>query len=159
MSSKLQEKWNKAEHRANLAIKSTCFIWQSVENTRERNSSLWREVLVILLHEFQQCYQLVVHFLKAHRKRETVMCSGSSNVLTFHRIEIKVKVHEIPRGEGLFKVQGVHQQLGEEVLVGWKDQACGEVSYKGKISGTLANLKYDCRDLCILSSILCDHQS
>lgn len=31
------------------------------------------------------------------------MYSGSSNVLTLHMVEIKVKVHEIPRGEGLFK--------------------------------------------------------
>lgn len=44
---------------------------------------------MMLLHEFQQCFQLVAHFLKAHRKRETVMCSGSSNVLSFHRIEIQ----------------------------------------------------------------------
>lgn len=87
------------------------------------------------------------------------MCSGSSNGLTFHRIEIKVKVHEIPRGEGLFQVQGVHQQLGEVVVLGWKDQACGEVSYKGNISGTLANLNDDRRDLHRLSSILCERQS
>lgn len=83
---------------------------------------------MVLIHEFQQCYQLVVHFLKAHRKRKTVMCSGSSNVLTFHTVEIKVEVHEIPRGEVSFRTQGVHQQLRKVVLVGWKDKACGEVS-------------------------------
>lgn len=87
------------------------------------------------------------------------MCSGSSNVPTFHRIEIKVKAHEIPRVEGLFRVQGIHQQLRKVVVVGWKDQACGEVSYKGKLSETLANLKGDHWDLYSLSSILCDCQS
>lgn len=55
--------------------------------------------------------------------------------------------------------EGIHQQLGEVVLVGWKDQAYGEVSYEGKISGTFANLKDDHRDLHSLSSILCYYQS
>lgn len=87
------------------------------------------------------------------------MCSGFSNVPTFHRIEIKMKAHEIPRVEGLFRVQGINQQLREVVVVGWKDQACGEVSYKGKLSDMLADLKDDHRDLYSLSSILHDRQS
>lgn len=115
-------------------------------------------MLVILLHEFQQCFQLVVHFLKAHRKRDC-------NLFWFFWCAIISQVRN--QSESTWDTQARRFVQSPRCSSAAQGSSAGGVERpglwrgfcKGKISGTLANLKDDCRDLHSLSSILCDHQS